>query len=319
MKSIVIRTKKNKLITIPTWPIVLLIVALIIVSVPFIVPVMPSFSTISYNEAYNKLYEAVIRQERQVTVKKTLTGRSWLNALYRITEGEPELFHVASARYGEEGDNYVVTFGYNGYAEDYEKNVGDFRRRISEIADMLPPGLNDYEKAQWFNDWMISNCSYDGALSAFDAYTMLLEGSGVCTAYALLYKALLDAAGVKNVTVTGNTPEGGHAWNLVRLDGVWYHTDVTWNDSGKEEDRYRYFLVSDNFMRNNAHLSWNAVDNHAYFALFSRAAPGKSMYGDNTETQTDNLYRYNIYFLYLERLRQAYLLGVPENLRSAAQ
>ena len=47
-------------------------------------------------------------------------------------------------------------------------------------------------------------------------------------------------------------PDGGHAWNLVRLDGEWYHMDVTWNDGGAEWDenaRSAYLLVTDDFMR----------------------------------------------------------------------
>lgn len=45
---------------------------------------------------------------------------------------------------------------------------------------------------------------------------------------------------------------GGHAWNLVQLDGEWYQMDVTWNDGGNWQE---FFLVTDDFMRQSR--TWN--------------------------------------------------------------
>lgn len=36
---------------------------------------------------------------------------------------------------------------------------------------------------------------------------------------------------------------GGHAWNKIKLDGEWYHVDVTWEDpimNGDPENGYGY-------------------------------------------------------------------------------
>ena len=37
----------------------------------------------------------------------------------------------------------------------------------------------------------------------------------------------------------------GHTWNLVKLDGEWYHIDPTWDDS---DDQHFYFGVTDEMM-----------------------------------------------------------------------
>ncbi len=98
----------------------------------------------------------------------------------------------------------------------------------------------------------------------------------VCDGYARAYKILMDKAGIPTDYVSGpnitNDKLSGHAWNLVNLDGTWYHVDVTWDDDdylkGNEyadgivpdvtdfkllAKRYNNFLKSDSQFKNNGH------------------------------------------------------------------
>ena len=69
------------------------------------------------------------------------------------------------------------------------------------------------------------------------------EGSSnyaVCDGYALAYEYLLQQCGIEAVVIGGDAGSdefstGGHAWNLVKLDGVWYEADPTWDDAGTIE------------------------------------------------------------------------------------
>lgn len=61
---------------------------------------------------------------------------------------------------------------------------------------------------------------------------------------------------MENLYVSGNVGEELHAWNLVKLDGEWYHLDTTWNDpiytgifKWLGEQTYDYFLISDKKMK----------------------------------------------------------------------
>ena len=66
----------------------------------------------------------------------------------------------------------------------------------------------------------------------------LVKGYGVCESYAKVYDYLCGLMGVNCITVSGmggsGSNIGGHAWNMVELDGVWYQMDLTWEDAYKD-------------------------------------------------------------------------------------
>lgn len=104
----------------------------------------------------------------------------------------------------------------------------------------------------------------------------------VCEGYARGYKVLMDKAGIPTDVVTGdnrtNSSLSGHAWNLVKLDGKWYHVDITWDDSDYDKsrdyadgivpdsalysyknyaNRYKNFLCSDYLFGRDGHDNFN--------------------------------------------------------------
>jgi len=90
----------------------------------------------------------------------------------------------------------------------------------------------------------------------------LLYGSAVCEGYAKAFKYLCDAIKLPCIVVSGsaiNPQENNepHSWNIVRVNGDYYHTDVTWDSilSNDEENEYDYFNLTDEEMKNDH--SWN--------------------------------------------------------------
>ena len=62
-----------------------------------------------------------------------------------------------------------------------------------------------------------------------------MEKKCVCEGYTELYQYLLYLMGIQSHAVTGEayvseTETEPHEWNLVRLDGKYYQTDITWDD-----------------------------------------------------------------------------------------
>ena len=137
------------------------------------------------------------------------------------------------------------------------------------VADeLITSGMSDYEVVKTLHDYLVTHCDYDYRVDignmpfvSYQAEGALLKGTAVCGGYAKAFELLLDAAGIPNVTITGFAG-GYHAWNLVEVDGAWYHVDATWDDPtnrGGDYIRYTYFLKSDKLMLSRSHRDWQAV------------------------------------------------------------
>jgi len=88
------------------------------------------------------------------------------------------------------------------------------------------------------------------------AYGALVLGDTVCKGYALAWKVLMDRLGIPCLVVCKG--DGSHLWNMVQLDGKWYHIDVNRGNNIVPVLRgqcvYTDFLVTDKAM--SKHESW---------------------------------------------------------------
>jgi len=95
------------------------------------------------------------------------------------------------------------------------------------LSKILTPGMNDHKKLKAIHDYIVSNVAYDKTKSRFSAYYALIEQRAVCQGYALLAYKMLTEVGIDARIVSGITDGGEHSWNMVKLDGNWYHIDFT--------------------------------------------------------------------------------------------
>lgn len=135
---------------------------------------------------------------------------------------------------------------------------------VKEILNgMLKPGMSAHDTVKAVHDWVVLNVEYDTGMKKFTAYEALHDGTAVCQGYALLTYKLLKEAGIYNKIVEGKAQAPGqkaalHAWNLVYLNGNWYHLDATWNDPVPDRPGvvgYAYYMRTDRQMRSDH--SWS--------------------------------------------------------------
>ena len=135
------------------------------------------------------------------------------------------------------------------------------------LAKTINSSMTSLEKVVAIHDYITYNVDYDyenylaGTLpsSSYTAEGALINGRAVCSGYASAFSMLAKAAGFEVVYVSGAADNGsgsgyqGHAWNEIKIDGVWYNLDTTWDDpawiakpaSDHSSNCYDYFLISD--------------------------------------------------------------------------
>lgn len=131
------------------------------------------------------------------------------------------------------------------------------------IRKIIKPSMSTVEKVKAVHDYLVLNNTYDHSISTAhpagdiaNVESLLFQHTSVCSGYAETFQLFMDALNIpcKIIlgTANGNTGWIDHEWNIVKLNGTWYHIDVTWGDASETSDKnlviYRHFLVSDNYM-----------------------------------------------------------------------
>lgn len=122
-----------------------------------------------------------------------------------------------------------------------------YERRAAEIlAECTFPGMAPWQMALSVHDYLTTHTVYDSTLEADTGYDLLVHGTATCAGYADGYLDLMRRCGIPCHQVISE--EMVHGWNLVELEGKWYHVDATWDDPTPDFQgfsRYTHFLVSD--------------------------------------------------------------------------
>jgi len=147
---------------------------------------------------------------------------------------------------------------------------------MSVIASETNDSMTDRQKALACHEWLTHNAKYDQTLQNHDPEGVLLMGSGVCESYARAYQMMMSELGIPCIYVTSQSMR--HAWNMIYVDGGWYHVDVTWDDpifNGRDTiitggEQTTYFCATDAQMSDH---SWNEYDGNGQIVPASGRGP----------------------------------------------
>jgi len=136
------------------------------------------------------------------------------------------------------------------------------------IEEIITDEMTDADKVKTLHDYLAKHITYDpNPIAENDfkdishtAYGALIDGVAVCDGYAEAYKYLLDKVGIENVLIFGESDENGdfagavnHAWNLIKIEDVYYHYDLTWADDDLNNVIVYDFYKKDSVFFNETH------------------------------------------------------------------
>lgn len=119
---------------------------------------------------------------------------------------------------------------------------------------------NEYEREKLIHDALARQVLYDHdslitkdkarLAKAHSVVGVFVDKKAVCEGIAKAVKLLLNTVNINCIVVTGQArlePDGGHAWNIVRINSNAYHLDATWDiaNSTRSSICYDYFNLPD--------------------------------------------------------------------------
>lgn len=204
---------------------------------------------------------------------------------------------------------YVMDTAANVYYLRLSFNIGVSDSKYPSVDSIVQSAVaecnsktdgSEYAKALWLHDWLLDQLEYDNTLKWSSAESALTRKLGTCQSYESAYAKLLTAAGIEN-SETRDTYDG-HTWNAMKLDGQWYQTDCTWDDSSDNwysfDQRHLYFGLTDELMAiaHPGHSKIYTKDDHNtrstsladnYFVRTGDAAKWAKAYSDRIQKNLD--------------------------------
>lgn len=212
------------------------------------------------NEIYRELYERLKNYEDSADLYASVSAEDFWTAYYSVLADHPEFFWVGTSAQIKESALTRKVIGYEISTTVEKKNRDHLRASLEAAADECIAGISseasDYEKIKYVYEYLINTTDYDAeSPNNQNIQSALLGHNSVCAGYSKAFQYILHRMGMFCTYITGKTTDGSdHGWNMVRIDGVYYHVDVTWGDpvfvnAGAEETssvmNYNYLCCTD--------------------------------------------------------------------------
>lgn len=150
------------------------------------------------------------------------------------------------------GYYYEADIQYRTTIEQEEYIDFELSRIVNNLIDNR---MSTIEKVKAVNDYIVKIYKYDDTLKSDNVYSALTTKTAVCQGYAMTAYKMFKILGIDCRIINGYKDGISHAWNLVKVDGKWYHLDCTNNDNIVRD---KYFLKSDSYMKENGFI-WDTT------------------------------------------------------------
>lgn len=236
--------------------------------------IINSFKINNLTQNQKKVYERLVNGlavcEEKINIEVPIS-KDDLFKVYELILSSLELQMYAPTRsykyiYSENTGNIHTIIPEYSYTYNSAKEMKkEIDQRVEGIKSLINSNMNNIDKVKIFHDEIIYNCNYfvdvvnynmeelDALMknSNYDnAYGALIDGVAVCEGYARAFLYLCSSVGIPCELVSGVADGVQHMWNMVYLNGQWYHIDLTWDDPVVKDSpltnniSYNYFNIT---------------------------------------------------------------------------
>ena len=227
-------------------------------------------------EIYDLLVNGVARMEPRIDVSAYGRTRDEIHEIWTAMRYDHPEFHWHNQYYWEPDfiphTDKVAAVKPNYYmtADERERRQREIESSVEQYLEGITDETGDFDAALQVFLNLAKELDYDSiALDRQEKqegrlihrrdtpddlrnlYGALVQKKAVCAGYAIAYQYLLQRLGMEAITVSGNAG-GRHAWNIIKMEGDYYHVDTTWGDGSdtdpaknSDEPSFAYFGLSD--------------------------------------------------------------------------
>jgi len=197
---------------------------------------------------YVELFQILIDMEEGIML--TTKDVNLIPRVYQaVINDHPELFYTKGFVYTKatlDGEIIYLTCSgsYTYTKEEAAVRMQQIEAEASNVLRKIPTGADSYTVVKSLYEYIILNTDYgEETKDHQNISSVLLDKVSVCNGYAKTLQFLLNKKGIPCIVVNGSA-KGSHAWNMVCIDGEYYHVDATWGDPSYNTDSDRAIPVT---------------------------------------------------------------------------
>ena len=205
-------------------------------------------------KVYYAMKEGLLNLQDSFPVPK-LSGKELSDIYFLIRMDCPEIFYSVTFSYRYYADSTMVELvpQYLFSKDKIREHRQAMESRVKKLARQAAD-LDEKGKELFIHDFIVENVKYDKLKKAYSHEIIGALGNGVavCEGIAKAVKILCDELKIWCIVALSEAnPDKGikyrHAWNVIRINGQYYHLDVTFDNTLSKEDvvRYDYVNLSD--------------------------------------------------------------------------
>jgi len=191
-------------------------------------------------ELYKQIERAIRQHAEYLNVGNSVTESDVRHAIRWVMRNNPDIFWFVH-QYHFDKDNGIVSFRYRCSPERcaiIQESIDDVVVNDFKIAYVRT--LTQLEQVAYVYKWMLTYCNYN-TNSAYNQNidSVFVRRNSVCTGYAKAAHYLFKLLGIESRLVFGrlnnDKEEGRHCWNIVCIQGRYYHLDICLGDLSLED------------------------------------------------------------------------------------